>query len=48
MPQGKLWPGLAIAIAVLAFNLVGEGLNDAMLPVSQENRTVKEEEETGE
>ena len=31
-----LWPGLAISIVVLAFNLVGDGLNDALNPRTQE------------
>jgi peptide/nickel transport system permease protein len=27
-----LWPGLAICIVVLAFNLLGDGLRDAVDP----------------
>ena len=42
-PLMMLWPGLAIVISVLAFNLVGEGLNDALLPTSAGSATVKEE-----
>jgi peptide/nickel transport system permease protein len=32
MPHFMLWPGLAIFIAVLAFNLFGDGLRDALDP----------------
>jgi peptide/nickel transport system permease protein len=28
----SLWPGLAIMLTVLAINLIGEGLNDALNP----------------
>jgi peptide/nickel transport system permease protein len=28
----SLWPGLAIFVVVLAFNLVGDGLRDALDP----------------
>lgn len=42
-PLMMLWPGLAIVISVLAFNLVGEGLNDALLPTSGSSAVVKEE-----
>jgi peptide/nickel transport system permease protein len=42
-PLMMLWPGLAIVISVLAFNLVGEGLNDALLPTSGSGAVVKEE-----
>ncbi|AKK09363.1 ABC transporter permease [Corynebacterium testudinoris] len=31
-PQLALWPGLAIAITVLGFNLLGDGLSDALNP----------------
>lgn len=31
-PQLALWPGLAIAITVLGFNLLGDGLRDALDP----------------
>lgn len=44
-PMMLLWPGLAIAISVLAFNALGEGLNDAMLPTSEELAVVKEVED---
>jgi peptide/nickel transport system permease protein len=30
-----VWPGLAIFLAVLAFNLVGDGLRDALDPRSR-------------
>jgi peptide/nickel transport system permease protein len=42
-PLMMLWPGLAIVISVFAFNLVGEGLNDALLPTSGSAAVVKEE-----
>ena len=29
-----LWPGLAIFVTVLAFNLFGDGLRDALDPVA--------------
>ena len=32
-PRLMLWPGLAISIAVLGFNLLGDGLRDALDPV---------------
>ena len=31
-PLQALWPGLAIAVAVLGFNLVGDGLRDFLDP----------------
>ncbi len=31
-PWMALWPGLAIFFAVLAFNLLGDGLRDALDP----------------
>ena len=31
-PWMSLWPGLAIMLTVLAINLIGEGLNDALNP----------------
>lgn len=31
-PQLALWPGLAIAVTVLGFNLLGDGLRDALDP----------------
>lgn len=41
-PLMLVWPGLIIAIVVLAFNALGEGLNDAMMPSSEERATIKE------
>ncbi len=41
-PQMLLWPGLAIVIVVFAFNLFGEGLNDALIPTESETAIVKE------
>ena len=41
-PKMLLWPGLAIVISVFAFNLLGEGFNDAMLPTSEDRAIVKE------
>jgi len=35
MPHFMLWPGLAIFITVLAFNLFGDGLRDALDPRSR-------------
>lgn len=35
-PLQALWPGLAIAIAVLGFNLLGDGLRDSLDPRLQE------------
>ena len=31
-PQLALWPGLAIALTVLGFNLLGDGLRDVLDP----------------
>jgi len=31
-PWTALWPGLAIFLVVLSFNLVGDGLRDALDP----------------
>jgi peptide/nickel transport system permease protein len=31
-PHFMLWPGLAIFVTVLAFNLFGDGLRDALDP----------------
>jgi peptide/nickel transport system permease protein len=31
-PRMALWPGLAIFLVVLSFNLVGDGLRDALDP----------------
>jgi peptide/nickel transport system permease protein len=31
-PELALWPGLAIALAVLGFNLLGDGLRDRFDP----------------
>ncbi|MDR0722151.1 MAG: ABC transporter permease subunit [Treponema sp.] len=42
-PLMMLWPGLAIVVSVFAFNLVGEGLNDALLPTSGSTAMVKED-----
>jgi peptide/nickel transport system permease protein len=42
-PLMMFWPGLAIVVSVFAFNLVGEGLNDALLPTSGSMTVVKEE-----
>lgn len=36
-----LWPGLAITLAVLAFNLFGEGLNDFLTPSSKDMAVIK-------
>ena len=41
-PEMLLWPGLAIVIVVFAFNLFGEGLNDALTPTEGETAVVKE------
>jgi peptide/nickel transport system permease protein len=35
LPYYMLWPGLAIFITVLAFNLFGDGLRDAIDPRSR-------------
>ncbi|MGL5405625.1 MAG: ABC transporter permease [Propionibacteriaceae bacterium] len=37
-PELSLWPGLAIALAVLGFNLLGEGLRDILDPRLKEVR----------
>jgi peptide/nickel transport system permease protein len=44
-PLMMLWPGLAIVVSVFAFNLVGEGLNDALLPTSGGTAVIKEDEQ---
>ena len=31
-PEQALWPGLAIAVAVLGLNLLGDGLRDLLDP----------------
>ena len=31
-PQLMLWPGIAIILTTLAFNLLGDGLRDAVRP----------------
>lgn len=31
-PMLAVWPGLAIALSVLGFNLMGDGLRDALDP----------------
>ena len=41
-PEMLIWPGLAIVIVVFAFNLFGEGLNDAMTSTESETAIVKE------
>jgi len=41
-PLMLVWPGVVIAVVVLAFNALGEGLNDAMTPTSEEGAVVKE------
>lgn len=41
-PLMMVWPGLTIVIIVLAFNLFGEGLNEALTPTSEETAVVKE------
>lgn len=42
-PLMLVWPGLVTSVmVVLAFNLFGEGLNDAMIPTSEESAIVKE------
>ncbi len=43
-PMLLFWPGLAIMLTVLAFNLFGEGLGEALMPDSEDLATVKEEE----
>jgi ABC-type dipeptide/oligopeptide/nickel transport system permease subunit len=32
-PMASIFPGLAIVVAVLAFNLAGDGLRDALDPM---------------
>ena len=44
-PLMLLWPGLAIMLAVFAFNILGEGLNDALMPASGYTAAAKEAEE---
>ncbi|WP_288185741.1 ABC transporter permease subunit [uncultured Sporomusa sp.] len=44
-PLMLLWPGLAIMLAVFAFNVLGEGLNDALMPASGYAAAAKEAEE---
>jgi peptide/nickel transport system permease protein len=34
-PWMAIWPGLAIFLTVLSFNLVGDGLRDALDPRSR-------------
>ncbi|WP_308893788.1 ABC transporter permease [Candidatus Desulfosporosinus nitrosoreducens] len=43
-PLMLLWPGLTIMLAVFAFNILGEGLNDVLLPSSADLAIVKEAE----
>ena len=37
-PRLAIWPGLAIAMTVLGFNLLGDGLRDALDPRLEDNR----------
>ena len=37
-----LFPGLALLLTVLAFNLVGDGLQDALTPKREDSRTLRE------
>jgi peptide/nickel transport system permease protein len=41
-PLLLVWPGLAIMISVLAFNMLGEGMNEILTPAPETIR-VKEE-----
>ncbi len=43
-PMLLFWPGLAIMLTVLAFNLFGEGLGEALTPDAEDLATVKEDE----
>jgi peptide/nickel transport system permease protein len=43
-PLMLLWPGLAIMLAVFAFNMFGEGLNDVLIPSSGDIAVVKEDD----
>ena len=36
-PWMAIWPGLAIFVLVLAFNLLGDGLRDALDPRSRQS-----------
>lgn len=38
-PRLAIWPGLAIAVTVLGFNLLGDGLRDALDPRLEASRT---------
>ncbi|MDR2350064.1 MAG: dipeptide/oligopeptide/nickel ABC transporter permease/ATP-binding protein [Deltaproteobacteria bacterium] len=42
-PMLLVWPGLAIVISVLAFNLFGEGLGEALTPDPEDKAAVKED-----
>ncbi|WP_242831034.1 ABC transporter permease [Desulfosporosinus meridiei] len=44
-PLMLLWPGLAIMLAVFAFNSLGEGLNDILLPSSGNMAVTKEDKD---
>jgi ABC-type dipeptide/oligopeptide/nickel transport system ATPase component len=43
-PMLLFWPGLAIMISVLAFNLFGEGLGEALTPDPEDMALVKEDD----
>ncbi|MEN6564912.1 MAG: ABC transporter permease subunit [Veillonellales bacterium] len=43
-PLMLLWPGMAIMLVVFAFNVLGEGLNDALIPSSANMAAVKEDD----
>jgi peptide/nickel transport system permease protein len=38
-PRLAIWPGVAIAVTVLGFNLLGDGLRDALDPRLEVRRT---------
>ena len=40
-PWMAIWPGLAIFLAVLSFNILGDGLRDALDPKGAVNRCVR-------
>ncbi|EHQ91116.1 ABC-type dipeptide/oligopeptide/nickel transport system, permease component [Desulfosporosinus youngiae DSM 17734] len=44
-PLMLLWPGLAIMLAVFAFNSLGEGLNDILIPSSGDMAVIKEDKD---
>lgn len=43
-PLMLLWPGMAIMLAVFAFNVLGEGLNDMLIPSSANTASIKEDD----